>query len=285
LEVSFDTNPWSFEDITEAIEQQAKSVTEAEKKAHQLKQANVIEALAVEIERRQQNDDPVIGKREAEEFLYEGGELTRAEIRRLIDAHDINVYKSAGRWRIDPIPGAKGNKKGIFCLIKNHGANNTPTDKPIENNDLFFPYLRRPCAMRSAQITGFSAVENKGVTGHHICAVPFRDAVRQSDLGTTMAQTSLNAAAQIPLKNGGANASDDNASKINGEKDPYLRRADDRRTAQIPDFEDEENQQLANGALFAPSETKYTESEDDLDFMISDPSYARAAQKRPGADR
>jgi hypothetical protein len=161
LEVSFDTMPWSFEDITEAIEQQAKSVTEAEKKAHQVKQMNVVEALVVEIRRRHEINHPVIGKREAAEFLYEKGELARDEIRRLIDAHDINTYASSGRWRIDPIPGSKGNKKGIFYLIPDGRANNTPPDNYSKNNGLFFPYLRGPCAIRSAQITSFSAVENK----------------------------------------------------------------------------------------------------------------------------
>ena len=131
--------------------------------------------------------------------------------------------------------------------------------------------------MRTAQIKSFMPVENKGVTDTRICAEPFRDAVCQSDLATTTAQ--------IPLKNDGANPSDHNASKINGEKGSYWRRADDKRTAQIPDFEDEQNQRLANRALFAPRKTEYIECEDDIDFMIGDMDYAKAAPKRPGAER
>jgi hypothetical protein len=92
-------------------------------------------------------------------------------------------------------------------------------------------------------------------------------------------------AAQIPLKSSRTNISAGNTSKINGEKSPYLRGVDDRRTAQIPDFEPEENQTLVDKALFARRKVEYTEEEDDIDFMLGDPKYARPVQKRPDAER
>lgn len=113
LEISFDTLPWGLEDITEAIDHQAKGASLEQKREHQLKQLDAVHACATEINRRVEAGEPVMSKTEAEEVMKEASGLTRAEIRRLLDAHDVNTYPSDGRWRIESL---KKGKKGVLNL-------------------------------------------------------------------------------------------------------------------------------------------------------------------------
>jgi hypothetical protein len=283
LEVSFDTHPWSFEDITEQIEQQAKGATEAQKKEHQLKQLNAVEALVVEIRRREASED-VIGKGEAEDIMKNASGLSRAEVRRLLESHDANVYPSVGRWRIDPIPGMKGRKKGVFALITDDGGLNTPPDNHSKNNDLFSADFRRPCAMGSAEMIDISAVENKGVTDADISADPFCDAVCQEGFAHAATDGADHAPSDVSLKSIGGNATPDNLMKTKGLEDGYFRRPVSAGMAEINDFQPTQNQIVTERGILAAEQSEHQE-EDDIDFMLGDPNYARPAQKRPGGTR
>ena len=110
-EIDFTTKPWSLQDVTETIKEQGDSAYKEERLNHAAKQFAAVEALVVEVRRRDEEGMPAIGKREAEHFMYDLGGLTQHEACRLLVSHDANTYPSEGRWRIEAIPGREAIKK------------------------------------------------------------------------------------------------------------------------------------------------------------------------------
>ena len=272
LEVSFDTNPWSFEDVTETVQEQADNASQTKKTDHAAKQAFAVESLAIEIKRRHEANEPVLGKREAQDFLSDRSGLKRAEIRRLIASHDANVYPSDGRWRIDPIPESRGGKMGLFGLIPELGTNNTQSQSPSENNNLELPYLCHPHHSCTAQIPNSENQQNQSVESDSICAVHFNSAKSNQD--------SVSQSTNVTQEILGTNSVGDNSNEINGENDPHLCRPGNTGMAQISDFEPQENQLVVNQELFVPSSgTTQEELDDDMACMLAKFTYARPASR------
>ena len=273
LEVDFETTPWSFRDVTDEVHEQADHAFKDKKADHAAKQLFAVETLAIEVKRRYEAGEQVLGKREGEDLMYEQGGLKRADIRRLIDSHDANIYPTDGRWRINPIPESRGNKKGVFPLVENLGQNNTTPSNPLKSEEIKNSDFGRPHKTCTAEIPGFESQQNQVLTGVSISAEILRDAeicVQNED------------PAQVDMsKILGRNTQADNSNKIKGPNSLDFGRPGNMGMAEISVSEGTENQQVIKLGLFRPSKSMPLDEMDEIDLMVGAPRWAQPVEKHP----
>ena len=143
-----------------------------------------------------------------------------------------------GRWRIEPIPESRGNKKGVLPLVKNGNPNNTPTTKSLKNNQIQNADLGHPQKVYSTEILTFEDLTNQQLTetgisvtqnGHHSNIV--------SDVNVDQ-----NRMTETP----GRNTTDCNPNEINGQNGAYLGRPVNPGATEISPIFNQENQTLTD---------------------------------------
>jgi hypothetical protein len=160
LEIAVKTEPWTIEDVTDAVDAEGSAAREQREKEHAETISRARASLVAELERRQEAQEPIMLKgKDAVPFLLKSG-LKRNAARQLLG-------DPRGAWECRNIEGPKGHPIGVFLPSrpgeKSNGGGNTTPQKPAKNAGLFDADFAHPHPEHPAEIPPFHPVENKSV--------------------------------------------------------------------------------------------------------------------------
>jgi hypothetical protein len=161
IEINLESDPWSISDVTGDVDREGQAERERGAQERDTARRSAAELLSAEILRREASNEPILVRKQAEDFLASRGDIKRKLAREVIS---LPVFETVE-------PGGKGHPKGVRLAGKNNssGGNSTSTkDAPNEgfSNDDF----GRPRPEHTAEIAPPQESENKGASDPPVSA-------------------------------------------------------------------------------------------------------------------
>jgi hypothetical protein len=100
-------------DVTEEIEDMGREASKNAKEQRQRELLDAAIALTTELGKFKDDTTKYISKTDAESILMTQG-ITRRQARELLTSYDVNTFPNEGRWRLQPVPNARGKPIGVY---------------------------------------------------------------------------------------------------------------------------------------------------------------------------
>ncbi len=143
IEINLESEPWSISDVTGDVDREGQAERERRAQERDAARQSAAELLSAEILRREASNEPILLKKQAEEFLASRADIKRKLAREVIS---LSLFETVE-------PSGKGHPKGVRLAGKNNssGGNSTPLGAPSGGTSSYGDF-RRPHPEHTAEI-------------------------------------------------------------------------------------------------------------------------------------